>query len=163
MTPTEIRAAARLAAQTLASTAGYVEQVHQAVAARTFLLTEPAGTPVRLVHDTVARGVHACVRITELAAGTAAGEALAAAAGRRSATPAGSTPGGNLALALLNAAIGHRLAEEGSPLARDPDTQRRAVWTSARTSSGVLAAVTTARGSMRRISPSSTLPGPNST
>lgn len=117
MTPTEIRAAARLAAQTLASTAGYVEQVHQAVAARAFLLTEPAGTPVRLVHDTVAGGVYACVRAAELAAGAVAGEALAAALGSRSATPAGSTPRGNLALAMLNAAVGHRLAEEGSALA----------------------------------------------
>jgi hypothetical protein len=117
MTPTEIRAAARLAARTLAGTAGHVEQVHHAVAARAFLLTKPVGTPVQLIHDAVANGVYAWVRAAELAAGTVAGEGLALAAGRRSAAPAGSTHASNLALAFLNAAIGHRLAEEGSPLA----------------------------------------------
>jgi len=117
MTPNELRAAARLAARTLASTTGHVEQVHHAVAARAFLLAKPVGTPVRLVHDVVARGVYASVRAAELGAGMAAGEALAVAARRRSGAPAGSTHGGNVALALLNAAVGDRLAEEGSPLA----------------------------------------------
>jgi PGAP1-like protein len=116
MTPQEARAAVRLAGRTVAGVTSHVQRVHQAVAARPFRLTSPAAAPVRLVHDAVAGGVYATVRVSGLAAGALAGELLAATRPEDS-VPAGSTPAGNLALAALNAAVGHRLAEEGDPLA----------------------------------------------
>src|SRR6266545_3894354 len=116
MTPQEARAAVRLAGRMVAGVTSHVQRVHQAVAARPFRLTAPAATPVRLVHDAVAGGVYATVRVSGLAAGAVAGELLAATR-RQDSVPAGSTPAGNLALAALNAAVGHRLAEEGDPLA----------------------------------------------
>jgi hypothetical protein len=116
MTPQEARAAVRLAGRMFAGVTSHVERVHQAVAARPFRLTSPAAAPVRLVHDAVAGGVYATVRASGLVAGALAGELLAATR-RQDAIPAGSSPAGNLALAALNAAVGHRLAGEGDPLA----------------------------------------------
>ncbi len=116
MTPQEARAAVRLAGRMFVGVTSHVERVHQAVAARPFRLTSPAAAPVRLVHDAVAGGVYATVRASGLAAGVVAGELLAATRPQDS-VPVGSTPAGNLALAALNAAVGHRLAEEGDPLA----------------------------------------------
>jgi hypothetical protein len=116
MTPQEARAMVRLAGRMVAGLTSHVQRVHQAVAARPFRLTSPAATPVRLVHDAVAGGVYATVRASGLAAGVVAGELLAATR-RQDSVPAGSSPAGNLALAALNAAVGHRLAEAGDPLA----------------------------------------------
>ena len=116
MTPQEARAAVRLVGRMVAGVTSHVERVHQAVAARPFRLTSPAAAPVRLVHDAVAGGVYATVRVSGLAAGVVAGELLAATR-RQDSVSAGASPAGNLALAALNAAVGHRLAAEGDPLA----------------------------------------------
>jgi hypothetical protein len=115
MRPEEIRAAGRLATQTLVDTCSHVEQTHRAAAARVFALTGPASRPARLVHDGVATGVYTVIRGVGLAAGLAATEVFGATAG--SALPTGSTSRSNLALAALNATLGDELADQGSPLA----------------------------------------------
>ena len=111
----EIRASGQLATRTLADTVSHVEQLHRAVAGRTFALTAPASLPARVIHDVIATGVYTLIRGTGLVAGLAASELVGAAAG--SASPAGSTPRTNLALAVLNATLGDELAHQGSPLA----------------------------------------------
>jgi pimeloyl-ACP methyl ester carboxylesterase len=111
----EIRAGGQLATRTLADTVSHVERVHRAVAGRTFALTAPVSLPARVIHDVIATGVYTLIRETGLAAGLVTSQALGAAAG--SVFPAGSTPRGNLALAVLNATLGDELADQGSPLA----------------------------------------------
>jgi hypothetical protein len=116
MTPQEIHAAVALAARAVVGRTTHVERMHSAIAARPLRLTGTAGVPVRQVHDAVARGVYASVRIGESLAGAAVGEVLAARAGGRDGVPVGTTPRGNFALAVVNAAVGDRLAERRSPL-----------------------------------------------
>jgi len=115
MTSEEIRASGQLATRTLADTVSQVEQVHRAVAGRTFALTAPVSLPVRVIHDIIATAVYTSIRGTSRVAGMATSELVGAAAG--SLPPAGSTPRSNLALAVLNAILGDELAEQGSPLA----------------------------------------------
>lgn len=123
MKPEEMRAAGRLATRTLADTISNVEHAHRAIATRAFVLTAPASFPARAVHDGIAKGLYSVVRGIGLAAGMTASEIAGFAPGSR--TPAGSTPRGNLALAVLNATLGHELAEQRSPLAI-PMTLRKA-------------------------------------
>ncbi len=111
----EIRATGQLATRTLADTVSHVEQVHRALAGRTFALTAPASLPVRLIHDVIATGVYKFIRGAGLASGLVASHVVSAAAG--SVLPAGSTARSNLALAVLNATLGDELANQGSPLA----------------------------------------------
>ena len=111
----EIRAGGQLATRTLADTVSHVEQVHRAVAGRTFGLTAPLSLPARVIHDVIATGVYTLIRETGLAVGLVTSQVVGAAAG--SASPAGSTPRSNLALAVLNATLGDDLADQASPLA----------------------------------------------
>ena len=111
----EIRASGQLATRTLADTVSHVEQVHRAVAGRTFALTAPVSLPARVIHDVIASSVYTLIRETGLAAGLVASQLVGAAGG--SVSPAGSTPRSNLALAVLNATLGDELADQGSPLA----------------------------------------------
>jgi hypothetical protein len=104
----------RLGGLVFAGLVARIERVHQVIADRAFAPAGLAGAPVRLVHDGVARGAYLAVRGAGLAAGTAGGQAgfVLGAGGR----PAGSKPGGNLALAVLNAAAGDRLGAGLAPL-----------------------------------------------
>ena len=111
----EVRAAGRLATQTLVDTFSYVEETHRAAAGRVFALTGPAGVPARVIHDGVATGVYTVIRGVGLGVGTAATELLGVTVG--SGLPAGSAPRTNLALAALNATLGDELADQCSPLA----------------------------------------------
>ena len=105
----------RLGGLVFAGLVARIERVHQVIAGRAFALAGPAGAPVRLVHDGVARSVYRAVQAAGLAAGTAGGQAgfVLGAGGR----PAGRGPGGNLALAVLNAVAGDRLGADLAPLA----------------------------------------------
>ena len=114
MTPAEIRAAGRLGGRAFAGLVGRIEQVHQVIADRAFAPAGPAGAPARVIHDSVARGAYLAVRGAGMAAGTVSGQAghlLGAGGG-----PAGRAPGGNLALAVLNAVAGDRLGADLAPL-----------------------------------------------
>jgi len=115
MKPKEIRATGRLATKTLADTVSHVQDLHGALASRVFTLTAPTSLPARVVHDGVATGVYAGIRVVGQAAGLAVTELVSAAVG--SATPVGSTPRSNLALAALNALQGDQLTDQNSPLA----------------------------------------------
>ncbi len=114
MTPAEIRAAGRLGGRAFAGLVARIEQVHHVIADRAFGPIGLAGAPVRLIHDSVARGAYLAVRGAGAAAGTVSGEAayLLGAGGQ----PAGREPGGNLALAVLNAVAGDRLDAGLAPL-----------------------------------------------
>lgn len=114
MTPAEIRAAGRLGGRAFAGLVTRIEQVHHVIAGRALAPVGPAGAPVRLIHDSVARGVYLAVQGAGLAAGTMSGQAvyLLGAGGR----PAGRAPGGNLALAVLNAVAGDLLGADLAPL-----------------------------------------------
>ncbi|HXP21654.1 MAG TPA: hypothetical protein VN840_18580 [Streptosporangiaceae bacterium] len=115
MTPAELKAASRLGASVFTSVVSRVEQVHQAVAGRAFGQIRRPGTSVSLIHDTVARGVYRAIGGAGSAAAKAGGQAvmMLGIGGR----PADSTPGGNLALATLNAVAGDRLGADLAPLA----------------------------------------------
>jgi hypothetical protein len=115
MTPAELRAAGRLGGLAFGGLVSRIEQVHQAIAGRSFGPAGPAGAPARLVHDAVARGTYLAVSTVGAVAGTAAGQAasLFGAGGE----PAGRDPAGNLALAALNAVAGDRLGPGLEPLA----------------------------------------------
>ena len=114
MTPTELRAVGRLGGRAFAGLVTRIEQVHRVIAGRALAPIGPAGAPVRLIHDSVARGTYLAVRGAGLAAGAVSGEAgyLFGAGGQ----PAGREPGGNLALAVLNAIAGDRLDADLAPL-----------------------------------------------
>ena len=117
LTPAELRALGRLGGLAFAGLVARVERVHQVIADRAFAPAGLAGAPVRLVHDGVARGAYLAVRGVGRAAGTAGGQAGSVlGAGDR---PAGGEPGGNLALAVLNAVAGDQLGADLAPLAID--------------------------------------------
>jgi hypothetical protein len=107
VTPAEWRAAGRLAGRAVGGLVSWVEQVHQAVAGRVFGGLRQVGAPARLVHDGLASGIYLAVRDAGTAAGVVSGEVLGllGAGGE----PAGARPGGNLALAALNAVVGDEL------------------------------------------------------
>jgi pimeloyl-ACP methyl ester carboxylesterase len=115
MTPAELRAASRLGGRAFAATVARVEQVHQACAGRAFGPLREAGAPARFIHDTVARGVYLAIPGAGTAAGTVTGEvmSLLGSGGQ----PAGIAPGGNMALAALNAVAGDQLGPDVAPLA----------------------------------------------
>ena len=115
MTPAEIAALGRLGGHAFSGLVSRIEGVHRAVAGRAFAPAGPAGAPVRAIHDSTARGVYLAVRSAGAAAGVLGGQAvsLLGPAGQ----PAGGEPGGNLALAALNAVAGDRLGPGLAPLA----------------------------------------------
>ena len=114
MRPEEIQAAGRLAGLELANIVSLVEQMHHAVGARAFAFGAPVSVPARVVHDGIASGAYALIRVG-LAAGIAASELAGTAVG--SALQVEWSPRTNLALAVLNATLGDELSDRGSPLA----------------------------------------------
>ncbi len=94
--------------------AGWAKQQHEAVAGRAFGWAGPAAAPVRLVHDAVTARAYRAVRLLGRSAGDAVGHALAPLAKGPSVS---ASPSGGQVLATLDAFLGDRLEEEGSPLA----------------------------------------------
>jgi hypothetical protein len=118
MTPAELRAAGRLAGHVFAGLTGRVEQVHEAIAGRALRPVQPGAAPVRLIHDTISRGVYLAVRGAGRAAGTLSGEVLWLFGPGSTATAAAATAStGSVALAALNAVAGDRLGSDLAPLA----------------------------------------------
>jgi pimeloyl-ACP methyl ester carboxylesterase len=113
--PDEVRALSRLAAAELGDGAGGIGSVHDAVARRVFGALGPNAEPARVAHDAIARGVYASLRGAASLAGAAADRALGARdAGERPALS--ESPGGAVALGVLNGLCGDALAAEDSPL-----------------------------------------------
>jgi len=115
LTPTELRAAGRLGGLVFAGLVARIGQVHQVIADRAFAPVGLAGAPIRLIHDSVARSAYLTLRGVGVAAGAVGGEAGFVLG--RGGLSAGREPGGNLALAVLNAVAGDRLGADLAPLA----------------------------------------------
>ncbi len=115
MTPAELRAVSRLGGQAFAGLVSRIEQVHQAVGGRAFGSIGPVSAPVRLIHDSVARGVYRAVGSAGPAAGMLGGQA-ASRFGATGQDPARG-PASSVALATLNAFAGDRLGPDLAPLA----------------------------------------------
>ena len=81
MNSEEIRASGQLATRALVDTVSHVEQVHRAVAGRTFAFAAPASLPARFIHGVIATGIYTLIRGTGLVAVTVASELVSAAAG----------------------------------------------------------------------------------
>jgi hypothetical protein len=114
MLATEVRALGHLGGQVVGEVVGMAEELHRAVASRTFASLGGIGEPVRVVHDTIADGAYAAVRAAAGAVGDAGGALLAPLAGG---PPLSGTPAGGQVVAALDAVIGDRLDRQGSPLA----------------------------------------------
>jgi pimeloyl-ACP methyl ester carboxylesterase len=108
----EAAALAELAGHGLAGATRRLQEVHQAIADRSF---RPGTSPVRTVHDAVSGAIYGAVR--------GAGRAAGAAAARRAATREGDarllsrSPRGAFVQSALNGLLGDRLAAEDSALA----------------------------------------------
>ncbi len=112
MTPAELQAASRLGGHAFAGLVSRIERVHQAIGGRAFGAIGPASSPVRLLHDSVARGVYRAVGSVGAAAGALGGEAasLAGTLGLRGAV--GQPLADGAVLAVLNAVSGDRLGPD---------------------------------------------------
>jgi pimeloyl-ACP methyl ester carboxylesterase len=120
----EITAVGELAGEAVGGFGTLVRDMHRAIAGRTFRALGPLGAPVRVIHDSVATGVHAGVRAS-LRAGPRAGGAAIARRARPDAARLGTSTGGGFALAALNGAVGDILAERGNDLALKMTIRRR--------------------------------------
>jgi len=63
MNAAELRSLAQLACQAVAGTADRVEEMHLAIARRSFRASGPLGRPAHLLHDAVARTAYSGVRV----------------------------------------------------------------------------------------------------
>jgi len=105
---TESGALATIAADGAAGLTARIEELHRAIAARSF--RAPGSAPARAMHDAIAGAVYAGVRGATRAAGAVAAVALPER--RLSATPRGAA-----VQSALNGWLGDRLAAQRSPLA----------------------------------------------
>jgi PGAP1-like protein len=117
MTPAELRAMSRLGGHAFAGLVSRIEQVHRVVGGRAFGSIGPVSGPVRLIHDSVARGVYRAVGNAGPAAGALGGEA-ASLFGTLGHLGAASQPGASgVVLGVLNAVAGDRIGPDLAPLA----------------------------------------------
>jgi pimeloyl-ACP methyl ester carboxylesterase len=112
--PNELQAAATLAGRGIAAGVARIEEFHHAVAGRAFGAIGPMGTPARVIHDGVSRGVYAGLRIGMQGIGTGAGALITASGGAGDALTR--TPPGRLAVSTLNGFLGDLLDREQSDL-----------------------------------------------
>src|SRR4051812_36679015 len=101
----------RLAARELSSLPRGIGEVHAAISARVFRAVGPVGAPVRVWHNTVARGTYEAVRGGLWLAATAATQRI--------------PDDHDATLAALNGLIGDELEASGSPLAIPMAIHRR--------------------------------------
>jgi pimeloyl-ACP methyl ester carboxylesterase len=118
----EVKELGKLGAGAFAGPATLAREVHRAAAGRIFGALGLLGTPVRVMHDSISRAVYWSVG-SGLKAPLAAG-AGAVARTVRGAVPMADSPGGGLALAALNGAIGDTLAREQRELALELSIRR---------------------------------------
>lgn len=114
------QAASAFGTELLLDATGWFDQTHSAFSRRAFGLTGPGATPIRDVHDGMARIVFASVRLGIRAAGGvghAAGYAQHVRGVRTRAPRGPASPKVSVTLAALNGIVGDRLARNASPLA----------------------------------------------
>src|SRR5689334_17869405 len=105
----------RLTASELSGIPRGIADIHGAISGRVFRALGPAAVPVRVVHDTIARGTYGAVSGGLWLGGAAAGTAIRL-------DP--ETPRGAAVLAALNGLLGDRLEAEGSALAIQMQVRR---------------------------------------
>lgn len=113
----------RLAAFAVGEAARGAQEMHGAIADRSFRVAGPQAEPVRTVHDRVASATYGAIRLAARAAGACAG--LASAAVPPDARPLSATPAGGVAVGIANGIAGDRLADAGSALAVRMTVRRR--------------------------------------
>jgi pimeloyl-ACP methyl ester carboxylesterase len=116
----ELQAAGELAADGAAGATGLAQQLHEAIAERSFR----ANAPARAIHDAIATVAYAGVR-GSLRAGARLGAAAVAHARPQDAQALSRSPRGRLATGALNGWIGDRLEAGGSALAVRMAVRRR--------------------------------------
>jgi len=116
-------AAAAIAGRGLAATTATIGDVHSAIANRVFSLTGRPGTPVRVMHDGISKGVYAAVGGGARVASYAAGQVAAVVVSRRQRTAdylrLSDRPRGDVIVGALNGAWGDTFARWRNPLALD--------------------------------------------
>jgi pimeloyl-ACP methyl ester carboxylesterase len=112
----EIVAAGELAGDALGGAATRIHDMHAGIADRVFGSIGPAAEPVRVVHDSIARGVYRAVR-TASSALVRAGAAQLSVATPPDSPSIAETARGRLVTGALNGAHGDLLARRGSALA----------------------------------------------
>jgi pimeloyl-ACP methyl ester carboxylesterase len=90
------------------------QDVHRAIARRTFTAVGPASAVTQVTHDAVATGVYGAIRIASACVSALARTGAHAAANRSDALPISASPRGRMALSALNGLIGDELEEDGS-------------------------------------------------
>ncbi|HYF28133.1 MAG TPA: alpha/beta fold hydrolase [Baekduia sp.] len=113
----ELPAVARLAGTAGAALVDRVQELHEAVAGRSFAGPAAAGSPARVVHDGLARTAYGGVRNAVRGAAGVLGAVAEQHPVARTARPLSGTPRGAFVLGALNGWLGDRLDAEGSPLA----------------------------------------------
>jgi len=122
--PGEIRDLGRLAGRATARTAVVARDMHRVVAGRTFDALGAMGAPVRVIHDTISAAAYRGVQSVLTAPALAAAE-LASHTGLAGGAPLADSPGGGIALGLLNGALGDALAREYRDLALELTVRHR--------------------------------------
>lgn len=117
MRSTDIEAIGALLAEAAAGTGGAVEQTHTAISARVFETIGPSATPVRRIHDGIARGVYRAVNGGLRGAATHGSRAWARNQ-PRDYTPLEASPAGLVAIGAINGIWGDFLVETGNALAQ---------------------------------------------
>ena len=118
-----MEAIGQLAGEALAAGGALIEQLHVGIAQRAFTHA-PASTPVRALHDGIAKAVYAGLR-DGLRSGAQAGGSLAARRAREEAGSLSSDPRTAMALAALNGIYGNHVAQRARALAFQMEIRRR--------------------------------------
>jgi pimeloyl-ACP methyl ester carboxylesterase len=124
MQRTELQAVGELAGQAVGGVGGLAADMHRAISTRVFGALGPLGAPVRVMHDGIADGMYRATQ-AGLRALPRGGAGLLALNAPPDAQPLGATPGGGIALAALNGAMGDALLASNSPLALGMTVRRR--------------------------------------
>jgi pimeloyl-ACP methyl ester carboxylesterase len=114
--PNEPAALAALAGRGFGAAVRRVEEMHQAIAARSFDAAGASGSPGRSIHDAIAAGSYGAVGVVGRSVAALAAAALRVRPPRGAAERISGTRGGSLALGALNGLIGDRLDAERSEL-----------------------------------------------
>ena len=113
----EVRALGKLATDAASDGISRIEQVHRAIARRSWRPTGPAGKPSHAIHNFIAAGAYASVRAGFRVAGAVAGAVLGEVARAARWRAPSQTCAGSTAFGVVNGFAGDRLGRQGSPLA----------------------------------------------
>jgi pimeloyl-ACP methyl ester carboxylesterase len=113
----EVRALGKLATDAVRDGVSRIEGVHRAIARRSWWPTGPAGKPSHAIHNFIAGGAYASVRLGFDVAGAIAGTVLGEVARAARWRAPSQTPTGSTVLGVVNGFAGDRLGRQGSPLA----------------------------------------------